>query len=62
MHHALSDLGLPALCSLKTVRVGLVVEHGLVNAFLSGLDERAVLDDLLVQGLTGHKDCPSRLV
>ncbi len=48
VHHILSNLRLPALCSFETVRVGLVVEHSLVDTFLGGLDKGAVLDDFLV--------------
>ncbi len=48
MHHILSNLGLPALSSFETVRMGLVVQHSLIDTFLGGLDERSVLDDFLV--------------
>lgn len=48
MHHVFPNLRLPALCSFETVRVGLIVEHSLVNAFLGSLDEGAVLDNFLV--------------
>lgn len=53
VNHGLSNLTLPALCSLETVRVSLVVVEGLDDLVLGGEDEGAVLDDGLVEGSSG---------
>lgn len=55
MRHTLSNLTAPVQGTLEAVGVCLKVHHGLVDAFLGRLDERPVLDNILVEGLAGNQ-------
>jgi hypothetical protein len=46
VHHTLSNLRLPVLGTLETVRVALIIGHCLVNTLCAGLNERTVLNNL----------------
>ncbi len=49
MRHTLSDLTLPTLRSLKSVRMCLIIHQRLINFLLGIQNERPILDNLLVQ-------------
>jgi hypothetical protein len=57
MDHALSNLALPALGTLKPIRLRLIVHQGLVDLLLCVQDKGAVLDDFLIEWQTRYEDC-----
>lgn len=53
----LSNLALPTFCSLKPVRMALVIQHSLVDLFLRIQNKWAILHNFLVEREAGDEDC-----
>lgn len=59
MDHALANLAPPTLGPFEAIGMALEIHHRFHDAFSAVEDKRAILDDVLVEGLPGKENEPS---